>query len=67
MLRDYRFLEFNDSLLGIIESSLYNSPIYFNCYPNLTVSLHDKNILDSLAFQIQTHNYKIPMNLYKYQ
>ena len=58
-LRDMRFLDFEDSLLGTIESSLCKGPISFDCYPNFTVSLNDANLLKSLVLQIQTHNYKM--------
>jgi len=57
VLRDGRFISFDDSLLSSIESSLCKSPISFNCYPNITISLKDKNILKSMILQIKTHNY----------
>ena len=59
VLRDGRFLNFDDSLLSSIESSLCKGPISFNCYPNITISLKDKNILKSMILQIKTHNYKM--------
>ena len=31
-LRDARFKNFKDSILGMITASLYDDPIYFNCY-----------------------------------
>jgi len=43
--RDARFTDFSDSLLGLIKSSLYNSPIHFDCYPDFTISLSDPYIL----------------------
>lgn len=58
-LRDCRMLDFNDSLLGTVETSLCSGPIYFDCYPNFTVSLSDQNILDTLTLNIKTHNYKM--------
>lgn len=51
-LRDKRFKDFEDSLLGTIESSLCKGPISFDCYPNFTVSLNDENLLKSLVLQI---------------
>ena len=48
-LRDMRFLNFEDSLLGTIESSLCRGPISFDYYPNFTVSLNDANLLKSLV------------------
>ena len=41
-LRDGRFKIYQDGLLGMVESSLYKGPIYFDCYPNFAVSLKDK-------------------------
>ena len=38
VLRDARFINFEDSLLSYVESSLCNGTITFDCYPNLTVS-----------------------------
>ena len=32
-LRDCRHNKFSDSLLGIIQSSLCNDPVYFDCHP----------------------------------
>ena len=58
-LRDARHIQFSDSLLGMIESSLCHGPVYFNCYPNFTVSLTDKNILDVLTLNIQTQLYNM--------
>ncbi|KAG4968231.1 hypothetical protein JHK87_033882 [Glycine soja] len=54
-LRDIRHNKFEDSLIGTVETSLGQGPIYFNCYPNKTVSLMDKNILDSLFLNIHFH------------
>jgi hypothetical protein len=57
-LRDSRFLDFNDSLLGMVETSLCSGPIYFDCFPNFTVSLRDRNILDYLTLNVKTSNFK---------
>ncbi|KAG5577340.1 hypothetical protein H5410_057474, partial [Solanum commersonii] len=57
-LRDSRFLGFNNSLLGMVETSLCSGPIFFDCFPNFTVSLKDINILDSLTLNVKTSNYK---------
>ncbi|KAH9667489.1 hypothetical protein KPL70_021057 [Citrus sinensis] len=59
ILRDGRFISFDDSLLSSIESSLCKGPISFDCYPNITISLKDKNILKSMILQIKTHNYNM--------
>jgi hypothetical protein len=60
VLRDARFQNFQDSLLSSIESSFCSGPVSFYCYPNLTISLKDKNILQSMVLQINTHNYDMP-------
>ena len=41
------------------ETSLYGGPVYFDCYPNFTIFLKDKNILDALTLNIKTANYKV--------
>ncbi|CAL8162049.1 unnamed protein product [Prunus armeniaca] len=58
-LRDARFTEFNDSVLGMIESSLCNGPVHFDCYPNFTVSLNDPHILKTLTLNIKTSGYNV--------
>ncbi|KAG5600213.1 hypothetical protein H5410_031583 [Solanum commersonii] len=57
-LRVSRFLDFNDSLLGIVETNLRSGPIYFDRFPNFTVSLKDIDILDSFTLNVKTFNYK---------
>ncbi|QHO53481.1 polyprotein [Arachis hypogaea] len=54
-LRDIRHNDFQDSLIGTVETSLGHGPVYFNCFPNKTVSLLDLNILDSLFLNIRIH------------
>ncbi|KAI5339378.1 hypothetical protein L3X38_018650 [Prunus dulcis] len=58
-LRDARFTEFSDSTLGIIESSLCNGPVHFDCYPDFTVSLSDPHILRTLTLNIKTEGYNV--------
>ncbi|KAK9134325.1 hypothetical protein Syun_013655 [Stephania yunnanensis] len=48
-VRDKRHLDFRDSLLGIIEGSLSDGPLYFECCPNLTIDLHNEYELVSRA------------------
>lgn len=57
-LRVSRFLDFNDSLLGIVETNLRSGPIYFDRFPNYTLSLKDIDILDSFTLNVKTFNYK---------
>ncbi|GAV59543.1 MP domain-containing protein, partial [Cephalotus follicularis] len=58
-LRDARHLNFDDSLITAIETSLSNGPIYFDGYPDLAISLTDKNILETLKINIKLHGYKM--------
>lgn len=57
VLRDGRNRNWQQSLIGIIQSSLAHGPVYFNVYPNLQLSLSDINILDSLTLNVKTHGY----------
>ncbi|PIN19886.1 hypothetical protein CDL12_07433 [Handroanthus impetiginosus] len=59
IVRDRRHNQFEDSLLGIVESSLCEEPIYFKCFPNFTVSLTDPNILQALTLNIKTEGFDL--------
>jgi hypothetical protein len=48
-----------DSLLGIIESSLYEGHVYFNCHPNFSLSLFDPTLLHALELNIKTYGYNM--------
>ena len=52
-LRDMRHHDSDDSLLGVIKSSLAHGPIYFEYFPNFEVSLVDPTILKTLTLDIQ--------------
>ena len=41
-LRDARFKNFKNSILGMITASLYDGPVYFTYYPNITLAFDDK-------------------------
>lgn len=56
-LRDERYQNWAQSLMGIIETSLYHGPIYFNTFPNLSLSLSDINLFQSVKLQLQLHEY----------
>ncbi|KAL4649961.1 hypothetical protein ACB092_01G051600 [Castanea dentata] len=56
-LRDARFKKFNDSILGMITASLYDGPVYFDCYPDLALALDDSNIIKVLTLNILTSGY----------
>lgn len=57
VLRDARNKNWKQSLMGIIESSLSHGPVYFNVYPNLQLSLSDRNIFQALTLNVKTHGY----------
>ncbi|KAG5570726.1 hypothetical protein H5410_060492 [Solanum commersonii] len=57
VLRNARNLNFRQSLMGSIESTIDYGPIYFNTQPNLQVSLIDANILDALTLNVKMHGY----------
>ena len=56
-LRDGRCIDFIPSLMGIIQTSLCQGPVYFDIYPNLTLSLNDRNFFDPITLKIQTQGY----------
>jgi hypothetical protein len=58
-LRDNRFKIYKYALLGMVESSLFQGPIYFNCYPNFAVSLTDETVLQTLELDIETLGYNM--------
>ena len=39
-LWDARCKVFSDSILGMITASLYDGPVYFNCYPNISIYIY---------------------------
>jgi hypothetical protein len=56
-LRDARFINFRTSILGMIQSSLFNGPVHFDVFSNLTLSLDDINILKALTLNVLTSGY----------
>ena len=56
-LRDARFKNFKDSILGMITASLYDGPVYFNCYHDLTLALDDPIIIKALTLNIASSGY----------
>ena len=57
-LRDARYNNFDDSLLGVMESNMAYDPIYFNCFPNLELScINDMSIHKALTLNVQTKGY----------
>ena len=55
-LNDGRFIDYQDALLGMVESSLFKGPIYFNYNTNLTIKVKEKNILKALELEVKLHN-----------
>lgn len=51
-LRDKRYNKFQDSLLGIIESSLCIGLVYFNYFPDYSISLYDPHIKEALTLNL---------------
>ena len=41
----------------MITASLYDGPVYFNCYPDLTLALDDPNIVKALTLNIASSGY----------
>ena len=62
ILRDKRHKDFQNSILAMAETNIANGPIYFNCYPNFSVGLFDKNILDTLVLTVETKNLEFKDN-----
>ncbi|KAF6136259.1 hypothetical protein GIB67_042744 [Kingdonia uniflora] len=56
-LRDEMSREFKSSLMGIIKTSLYHGPVYFDVYPNLTLSFTYRPIFDAISLRIQIQRY----------
>ena len=56
-LRDARFKVFSDSILGMITASLYDDLVYFNYYPDISLTLDDPNIVKALTLNILTSGY----------
>ena len=58
-LRDARFKNFKDSILGMITASLYDGSVYFTCYPDITLALDDHNIFKVLTLNITSYGYNM--------
>ena len=41
-------------ILGIMESSLHNGPVHFDCFLDFTLSLNDPHLLKALTLNIKT-------------
>ena len=63
-LRDKRHEDFSNYLLGMVQSNLENGPVYFNCYPNFTLSLNNPHILSALMLDLRSKNLNIKAETY---
>ena len=44
-------------MFGMITASLYDGPVYFYCYPDITLTLDDPNIIKALTLNIASSSY----------
>lgn len=51
--------QFHNLVFGIVESSLHQGPIYFNCYPYFLLSLSDATTLHSWILNMKLFSYDI--------
>jgi hypothetical protein len=58
-LRDARFTDFQTSILGMVQTSLYNRPIYFDTFPDITLALSDVNIVKALTLNVLISGYNM--------
>ena len=56
-LRDTRFKNFQDSILGMITASLFDGSVYITCNPDITLALDDPNIVKVLTLNIASSSY----------
>jgi hypothetical protein len=56
-VKDGRSKDFKSSLVALIETSLCHGPVYFDIFPNITLSLTNKNLYDAMQLKIHTSGY----------
>ncbi|XLS66820.1 hypothetical protein HN51_017843, partial [Arachis hypogaea] len=54
ILRDTRFKKFRDSLIAILKSNCHDGLVFFNCYPNFSMSLKNEYTSETLTLYIKT-------------
>ena len=55
-LRDNRLIRYKDSLWVMVQASLCDNPIYFNCCTNFSANSTYPWMLDTLVLDIRLHN-----------
>ena len=63
ILNDSRCLDWKQFIMGAVETSLCYGLIYFNVYPNLTLSLTDRHIGQACNLKILTTGYNFLLGL----
>jgi hypothetical protein len=58
-LRDARFNQFRTNVIGMVHISLFNKHVYFDTFPNITLSLSDVNIFKALTLNVLISGYDI--------
>ena len=58
-LRDSRNLRFLDFLLGQIEANLSDGPVFFNVFPDFSISRTNPHILECLTLLLKTSGYEM--------
>ena len=56
---DARFKVFSDIILGMFTASLYDGPVYFDCYVDISLALDDPNIVKALTLNILIYGYNM--------
>ena len=61
-LKDARHNNFDDSLLGVMESNMTHDLVYFNCFPNIELScIDDIAIHETFTLNVQTKCYDMDL------
>ena len=56
-LRDARCMDWTQSLMETMQTSLCHGPVYFNVHPNLCLSFTDKNLFKAITLNTKTYGY----------
>ena len=58
-LRDGRHLNFDDSLIGAVQTNVANGPAWFRCFPNITICLREPHQDRLLVLNSKLHGYNM--------